>query len=239
MEQQNSNIETNTNELSLIQKVTGIFLTPQDTFKAIDQKPDWFAPLMIILIITLAFTLITMPITMPEQMEKQREKMEEKGMSDEQIEQGIAVGEKIGKIMGPIGAVIGTVIMLLILTLVVWFVGNIVLGGQTSFKKMFSVYTYTSLIGMLGMILKTPLILSKKTADIHFSLASFMSEDQSKTYLYNFLKTLDIFAIWHYVVLAIGMAVIYKFTVKKTGVAVGIVVVLISLIAAFFMTKYA
>lgn len=72
--------------MNALQKVVGIFLAPQKTFEAIDQRPDWLVPLIIILFITLVFTIVTAPVTIPEQMEKQRERMEEKGMSDEQIQ---------------------------------------------------------------------------------------------------------------------------------------------------------
>lgn len=203
--------------MNALQKVVGIFLSPRQTFEAIDQRPDWVVPLVIILLITLLFTIATAPVTIPEQMEKQRARMEERGMSDEQIQTAIAAGEKFGKIIGPIGAVIGTTVILLIFTLILWFVGNIVLGGQTSFVKMFSVYNYSSLIGMVGMLLSLPIVLSKKTANVHFSLASFLPEDQSKTLPYQILKQFGVFSIWQFVVLAIGFAVIYKFSIKKSA----------------------
>lgn len=204
-------------QLSAGQRIIGVFLSPGKTFEDLDRRPDWILPLVIILIITLAFTIITSPITMPEQMDKQRVKMEERGMSDEQIEQALTTGEKVGKILAPIGAIVGTTIMLLIFTLMVWFVGNIVLGGQTTFKKIFSVYNYSSLIGALGMIVTLPVVLAKKTANVHFSLASFLSDDQSQTLLYKILRSFGVFSIWQYIVLAIGFAAIYKFSMKKSG----------------------
>jgi len=204
-------------ELNTIQRMFGVFFSPKKTFEDIDRKPDWVVPFVVILVIMVVFTIVTMPITLPERMEIQREKMEERGMSDEQIDAAMATGEKIGKIMGPIGAAITIGIMLVIFTLILWFVGNIVLGGQTTFKKMFSVYNYSSLIGMLGLLVSIPLIISKQTANVHFSLALLLPEDQSKTVLYNVLKALGLFSIWQYVVLAIGFAVIYKFSMKKAG----------------------
>jgi len=212
--------------LSAIQRVIGVFFSPRDTFEDIDRKPDWVVPLVIILLVVVAFTIITMPITMPERMEMQRQKMEERGMTDEQIDNALATGAKVGKVIGPIGAAISTTIALLIFTLILWFVGNIVLGGQTTFKKMFSVYNYSSLIGMLGLLLTIPLIIQKQTANVHFSLALLLPEDQSKTILYKTLKAFGLFSIWQYVVLAIGFAVIYKFSMKKAGLTMAILFVL-------------
>lgn len=205
-------------QLNAVQRIFGVFFSPKKTFEDIDRKPDWIVPLVLILLLVVAFTIVTMPISMPERMEKQREKMEERGMSSEQIDAAMATGEKVGKIIGPIGAAITTAIILAIFTLILWFVGNVVLGGQTTFVKMFSVYNYSSLIGMLGLLLSLPLIISKQTANVHFSLALLLPDDQSKTVLYNFLKAFSLFSIWQYVVLAIGFAVIYKFSMKKSGI---------------------
>jgi len=227
------NINT-TKDIGFIQKVMGVFFTPQETFEAIDRKPDWIAPLVIIIIVTLIFTMVTMPITMPEQMEKQRVKMEERGMSDEEIDQAMAMGEKIGKFSGPIGAVIFVPIVLLIIALIFWFVGNVVLGGQTSFKKMFSVYTYSSLIGTLGLMLTSVLIVLRKSADVHFSLALLLPQDQSETFLYKILKGLSLFSIWQFAVLAIGFAVIYKFSIKKSGWTMAILLIITVFISAGF-----
>lgn len=205
--------------MNAMQRIFGVFFSPKNTFQDIDRKPTWVVPVALILAIVVAFTIITMPITMPEQMEKQREKMLERGMGDDQIDQIMASQEKIGKFIGPVGAVISTIIILLIFAGILIFVGNIVLGGKTTFKTMFSVYVHSSLIGMLGMLLSLPLIIQKQTANVHFSLALMLSEDQSKTILYNVLKAFGLFSIWQYVVLAIGFAVIYKFSMKKAGIA--------------------
>ena len=71
-------------------------------------------------------------------MQKQREKLKERGMSDDQIDQALSTGEKMGKVIGPVGVIVGVPIVFLFFTLVIWFIGNVILGGQTSFKKMFS-----------------------------------------------------------------------------------------------------
>jgi len=206
-------------KLSAVQRIIGVFFSPRATFEDIDRKPNWVLPLVLILVIIIGFTLITMPISMPEQMEKQREKMLERGMDDDQIDKIMTSQEKIGKYLGPIGAAISTIIILLVFTLIFWFVGNIVLGGQTKFNKMFSVYLHSSLIGMLGVLFSLPLIIQKQTADVHFSLALLLPQEQSSTVLFNTLKAFGIFSIWQYVVLAIGFAVIYKFSMKKAGTA--------------------
>jgi len=214
-------------ELNTVQRIIGVFFSPKNTFEDIDRKPGWVVPLILILIIMIASTFITMKYGISERMETQREMMQDRGMTDDQI----AMAEKVGKIIGPIWAAIITGVMLAIFTLILWFVGNIVLGGQTTFSRIFSVYNYSFLIGMLGVVLSIPLIISKQTANVHFSLALLLPEDQSKTLLYNVLKAFGLFSIWQYVVLAIGFAVIYKFSMKKAAVPIFILFLFVSAIS--------
>ncbi len=204
-------------EMNFLQRIVGVFLSPTPTMESIDRKPTWVLPLIVILLISVILAVITLPITLPEQLAKQRTAMEEKGMSDEEIDNAVQISEKFSKILIPVGGLIVGGIFLALIALIIWFVGNIILGGQTSFKQVFSVYLFTSFISLLGMIIKTPIMLSKKTADVHFSLASFFQADSLNKYVYSFLKTMEVFEIWRFIVLTIGFAIIYKFSMKKAG----------------------
>lgn len=203
-------------EMGTFEKIYNLFFAPRKTFESIDRKPAWLTPMVIVVVVVLLFTIVVMPIMIPQQMEKQRAKMEEKGMSAEQIDKAMEMGEKFGRILGPISAGVGTVIYLLAISGLFLFVGNIILGGKSSFKKLLSVVCYTSLIGSLNSIILLPIILSKENMDVHFSLAAFMSSDTTETFLYQFLKNIDLFWIWQIIVAGIGIAVIYKFSTKKS-----------------------
>ena len=207
--------QTEKQDMSVVQRMLNIFVAPRQAFESINRKPDFLVPFIIVLLVIVAFTFAIMPVVMPTQMEKQRAKMEERGMSEEQINQAMSIGQKTGTIIGPIAAGVSTAIILLVMAGLYMFTGNVMLGGQTTFKHVFSVVTYSALIGSLGQLLSLPIILSKKTAEVHFSLATFLSEDSVETILYQFLKKIDLFAVWGIIVTGIGLAVIYRFTTKK------------------------
>ncbi|MDZ7261257.1 MAG: YIP1 family protein [candidate division KSB1 bacterium] len=207
-------------ELGVFQKIVGVFSSPRQTFESVNRKPDWVVPLVIVLLVSLVISILVTPIAMQEGLEMQREMMKERGMSDEQIDNALAIGQKVGKITGPIMAVIVILVVLLIVAAVLMFGGNVILGGTTNFKKVFSVICYSSLIGSLGGLIKLPLMLSKQSVKVSFSLATFLSEDASKTFLYKLLSKIELFTIWELAVLSIGLAVIYKFTTKKAATLV-------------------
>ena len=218
---------------NFLQNFINVFFSPRQTMESIDRNPKWVLPFLVMLIIILLFTMVTINISLKEQLPKQRVKMEEKGMSDEQIDNAIEMGQKIGKIIGPISALVASAAFTAIMALIIWFMGNIVLGGLTSFKKVFTVYIYSSFISILGMIIKIPLILQKETMDVNFSLASFFNPDNMNKYFYAFMKSVEVFEVWRFVVLAIGFAVVYKFSMKKSAWAMFALFVIYVVIMTF------
>ena len=147
--------------------------------------------------------------------------MAERGMNYQQIDKAMAMGEKLGKFFGLIGAVVGPGIWALIASLFLWFVGSVLLGGKRTYRKIFSVYLYASLIGVLDMLIRLPLVLVKESAEIQFNLTLFLPDEQSGTLTYMAAQSLGVFTIWHFVVLAIGFSVIYRFSIQKAGFAMG------------------
>lgn len=225
-------VPNQTAKLNVFQQIMGVFFSPTKTFQAIDEKPNFLVPLILIILISIVIAYVIMPTIMPAQMEKQREKLAERGMSDEDIERAMATGEKVGSIFGIVGAGISPIIMLLIAAGILMFICSVILGGSTSFMKVFSIMSYSWLISLLGGLVKIPLIIKQKTPDIHFSPATFLPEEQAKSFFYNLLKSFDIFSIWQYIVLAIGVAIIYKFSNQKAGIAVGILFLIFALFGA-------
>lgn len=168
--------QSNGKEMSKFSKIINVFLAPRSTFESIDRKPDWIVPLLIVVIIAFVISFLIMPFALDRQFDMQRAKMQERGMSDEEIENALELGRPIAEKVGPISALVVTAIFLVILAALLYFLGNIILGGKTTFKKIFSVVTYTSLIGSLGSLVLLPIMLSKRSVDVHFSLATFMPE---------------------------------------------------------------
>ena len=112
------------------------------------------------------------------------------------------------------------------------FVGNVILGGKTSFKKVLSVTAWSWLIFSLAGLVMLPLVLSQETMQISFSLATFMSEESKNTFLYLFLQKIEVFTIWWIAVYSIGLGVIYKTKTQKMATAVGVVYFIYAVVAS-------
>jgi hypothetical protein len=101
-----------------------------------------------------------------------------------------------------------------------FFVFNVLMGGDSTFRRNFSVYCYSSLIAIPSMIVKFPLIMTKGDLNVQTSLALLLSPDAKDTFLYRVLSSFDIFTVWQVVLVSIGMGVVYKYSTKKAFTAV-------------------
>jgi len=220
------------NESGPLSRMMGVFFSPKLTFASIGRKPDWLIPFIIIILLAVISVYFMQPIIISESLQKQHEKMEERGMSAEQMD---TAAEQTAKVMKftvlPIG-IVGFAFTLVLGALIWLFVGNIFLGGAAKFKHTFAVNVYRSLIPTIGGLIKLPIILSKETLNVHFSLATFMSDELRETFLYKVLMHTDIFNIWSIAVLCIGLAAIYNFNVKKVWPVVVLIYVAYYLAAA-------
>lgn len=204
--------------MSIYQRIIGIFGAPRKTFEYLNEKPDWLTPLIIVVFVGLVTTAIVLPtVVLPEQAAKLSENPNIPPDKLPEIQE---------KMMGPfpiiaglVGVLLSTPIMLLLLSLIFWGVFSL-FGGETVFKKIFSAWCYSSLIGAVASVVKLPLILLKKTAGVHTSLALLLSADTEGSFLYHLLAKFDFFILWQLVILTIAFSVIYKFSHKKSGAVV-------------------
>ncbi len=206
---------------SLLGTLVNVFVSPREAYEAIDRRPHWVLPLVIVLLATLVAAFFITPMAMEEKMAEQREKLiEQRGMTPEQADQALAMGEKIGRITGPVMAPIPTVVVIAVVALALLFLGNVVFGGHSNYKKLFAMYSWTSLIGVLATMVKTPLMLSRGTVDVQTSLAAFLDPAQKGTFLYQLLARTDVFSLWKLVLVCIGMAVLYRISTKRAATGV-------------------
>lgn len=221
-----------TDELSIGQKIVGIFTSPGQTFVSIDHKPSWIVPFVITVVIGLVFIFLTTDIIISDTLAQQEEKMIEQGVESAQIDQALGMTEKFMGFLLPAFAIVGPLVFWAVIAGVFMFVGNVILGGTSSFKKVYSVTAWSWLIHVLGSLILLPLVLTKETIMISFSPTAMMSDEGRMTFMYQFLSKFDLFNIWFVAVLAIGLAVIYKMKTQKMATAAFVVFLIWALVSA-------
>jgi hypothetical protein len=212
--------ETSAREMGVFSRITGIFTSPRETFGSIDQKPTWLVPFLIVVIIAIVLNFLALDIGMKYQIAK----MEAKEMSAEQIDNMQSRMEGPLKYVQIVAIPVVTLILWVILAGILLFCGNTIMGGESTFKKVYSIVAWSSLVTMVGAILKTFLILSKGTVHgVTISLAILLPTPElgeSTPILYRLLSKFDPFTIWELILWIIGLAVVYRFTTKKSATLV-------------------
>lgn len=204
---------------SFTTKFINIFISPRDTFESLKETPDWLIPVIIIAVAAVIMLFFTWPYIMDLQVEKTMERLQNNpNMTAEQMAQiAERMRSPVQKYIGYAAALIFPAIIFLIQAAVFHFT-SMFLGGKNTFKQVFSTVCYSSLVGLLWLVIYTPLVLLQGRADISASLNFLASDTDSVLYL--ILTKLDLFQLWSLYLTSMGLSVMAE---NKLGQSAGIV----------------
>jgi len=219
MEESASTVPQEEKTMGGASKVVNLFFEPARVFESLKVKPTWLVPFIIVALLGMGFYYFAYPMIIAEQIAKIE--------ANERIpaDQKEIIIERMRESEHPpiwqLGiSPAGMLIYFAVASAVLFFVFNVLLGGDSTFRRVFSVYCYSGLVGIPATIVKLPLTLVKKTADVQTSLALLLSPDVKESFLYKILSSFDIFVIWQVILVSIGIGVLYKYTTKKAFTAV-------------------
>lgn len=202
-------------------KVVSIFFEPRKVFESLKIKPTWLVPVIIVAVLGMGFFYYTFPYIMNEQVQNIRDNDRIPEEHKERIIERIKEAEH-PPIWQLAIAPAGTLISLVIVAAVLFFIFNVLMGGDSGFRRVFSVYCYSSLIAIPAMIVKFPLVMMKGNINVQTSLGLLLSADAKGSFLYRVFSSFDIFTLWQLILVSIGLGVMYKFSTKKAFITVAI-----------------
>jgi len=211
-------------------RITGILFSPTETFADIARHPTW-AFILIVTILLSSASIFLLQFRVPN-MEKRyedilRQKIEEalekQGAAKpprEALDRQIEMQKRIFRFL-PLFPV--AVIPLTALVLAgVFFVGLLVLQADTTFKKTFSVVSWSygvttsvgALLGLLVLFLRDPALIDPTNPEgwVATNLGAMLGLSPEKTHpaLFALSTSLDIFTIWFLILAAIGFSAISR-----------------------------
>jgi hypothetical protein len=152
-------IEEPDEELSIVDKIVGVFVSPVATFKYLYRHPDFWTPFIFVSLITIGLTMMTMPKMAPVTIAGAVEGIQNQAqMSDAEKETAIGITKKIIGISMYGGAIIGTPIALAvgwIITAALIFFITMFQGLNADFKRLLGMIPWTGCISMLTAGLDT------------------------------------------------------------------------------------
>lgn len=200
---------------TLVEPLIGIFIKPKNALETIVEHPHWILPFVILVVFIIGMQWAIRDIVISDTVQR----LQDQGLDGEKIE---AIQNQLHKMrfvnLGTIPISLG--IVWLFLAGLLFFVGNTLLGGQTHFKTIFSIVAWTGLVDVLGIIIKTFLILAKGTLQgVTTSLVillPFLQEKENPSFFYRLLSKIDFFTGWKMALWIIGLSLAYRFPISKT-----------------------
>jgi hypothetical protein len=198
--------------MGLVSRFIGIITSPKATFQVVAAHPRWLGMLLLTTIILAAAT--TLPMTTEAgktaALDTQVRQMENFGMqvNDEmysQMRQRMAYSVYTT----PISILVIAPIMSVIIAGILFGIFTM-MGGQASFKQLFAVYIHSGAIGSLGQLFTGPLNYFRGSVSSATNLAVALPMLDEHSFIGRLFGMIDVFIIWWLVVLAIGLAVLYR-----------------------------
>ncbi|AUG56776.1 YIP1 family protein [Acetivibrio saccincola] len=208
-------------ELSVLERITGVFISPGKVMKWLAKNPKILLPIIISAIVPL-FTLILNYPSFKEALMTAIE-TELANMGEELIpgtERILEIFLAAGAIMGAVGTVL---LDILTISLLLWGIIKLFKGGG-ELKQYISIVSHAGLISLLVFIVISVVsfIMGKFTLDVSItSLAVIIPESLQGTFIYGVLNNVEIFTIWQYFVIGIGTSEVSGFGKGKSYAIAG------------------
>jgi hypothetical protein len=223
-------------------RLTGIFWEPRPVYENLAQRPRFWAPLLIMtafaVVYMTAFSRVVGWETMLRQQYASNPRMEQ--MTAEQREQAIQITTRFIGPMTSVTAVAGPVMMTLVISAVLLGCFNLLGGAGIKFRQAFSITCYSFLPSALSTILALTVLLLKNPEDfslqspLPLNLGAFLPRTTAR-WLLSLATSIDVFAIWMILLLALGFAVAARQQKKKMSYGQALMLVLIPWVIAVIL----
>jgi hypothetical protein len=219
---------------SLVARVIGIITAPRATYESVVAHPKWFGMLALCAVglgVLIGGFLMT-KVGQDAWLDAALNSPFSGQVSDQQIQ----AMEKMAPYVG-YGTVVYMLVLvpifMVILSGILYAVFNAAMGGNATFKQVFTVVVHAGPIGLLSQLFTVPLNYFRGTMTSATTLAVLLPMLPDKSFAARLLGMIDLFLIWQLIVLSIGLAVLYRRRTQPIATALLVVYFIIAVIVAF------
>lgn len=219
---------------SLVARLIGVITAPRATFESVVAHPKWFGMLALCAVglgVLIGGFLLT-KVGQDAWLDAALNSPFSGQVSDQQIQ----AMEKMAPYVG-----YGTVVYMLVLVPIfmailagiLYAVFNAAMGGNATYKQVFTVVVHAGPVGLLSQLFTVPLNYFRGTMTSATTLAVLLPMLPDKSFAARLLGMIDLFVVWQLIVLSIGLAVLYRRRTQPIATALLVVYAIIAVIVAF------
>lgn len=108
--------------------------------------------------------------------------------------------------------------------MILWLGGHL-FAPVVSFKVILAATSFAHLVIIPELVIKTPLILARKSFEFYLGPAAFLPRAWHGSSLFNLLEQFDIFTVWMLVLLILGIPIMANINPKQAALLVGVLYV--------------
>jgi energy-converting hydrogenase Eha subunit H len=226
---------------NLAARLIGVISSPGVTFRSIVAHPAWLGAMLVVVLTVAAanFALLSTEVGQQAQLDQQIRSSEAWGqrVSEEQQAKMEAMLPIVRYITAAAIIVVAPIVTFALAGLLL-AVFNTALGGEATYKQVLAVNTHAGAITVIATLFTMPLNYARESLSGATNLAVFAPFLEESSLAARFLGMIDLFLVWWVVVLAIGLAVLYKrrtgpVALSLLGAYVGIAVIIAVVMRAF------
>jgi hypothetical protein len=224
----------------LLARLIGLITSPKDTFASVVPFPKWLGILAVTTIIVAFFTALPLMTEAGRQaaLDQQVQQMQSFGVqvSDQMYDQMQKGAPRMPYTTG--GAIlVVSPIMAVIFTGIIFVIFNVALGGEASFKQVFAVMTHAGVISAVSAAFSGVVNYFRNGTGSVANLGALLPMLPEKSFAAALLGAVDVFLIWYIVVLAMGLAVLYRRRTQPIAISLLSVYAVIALVIALVKSR--
>jgi hypothetical protein len=212
-----ANAASATGSKGLPARILGVLFSPRATYADVAARPRVVGVFAVVLavIVSATFVFLSTDIGQQASLDNQIRQMEAFGrpVSDAQY-QRMEQTAPYSRYFAAAFQLVLTPIMALIVAGIVYAVFNAALGGDATFKQVYAIVAHSGVILIVQALFSLPLAYARATMSSATNLAVFFPFLDDNTFAARLLGSIDLFLVWWFISLAIGLGVLYR---RRTG----------------------
>ena len=195
---------------SVVQAVLGIIRRPRSTFRSVVSHPQWGVLLLVTTVVSAGAGLALMKTSVGRQALVDQWERTAVAFGQDLDDEAYARLEALSQ-SGAVGyAVLSALISGPLLAVATAALLKVVFRGGATFGQAMAVATHAGIILAVRQVVAAPVSYLRESTSSATSLGSWFSMLDEASPVARFLGALDVFVIWWAIVLAIGVAVLYR-----------------------------